>query len=140
MKKSNLDLVTYVIIGTLVGGRLGYMLLYDFQGFIETPLNLFKVWEGGMASHGGFVGIAISLILFAKFNKISFLKLSDIAVTLGTPGLFFGRIANFINAELWGKISDVPWAVQFSYIHPITGLRTITEPRHASQLYEAFLE
>ena len=131
----------YVIaLGVIVGGRVGYVLLYDLAHFIRNPLTLFKVWEGGMASHGGLVGLALALLWYARKTEVPFLKASDIAVTLGPPGLFFGRIANFINGELWGKVTDVSWAVIFpASARPGTPIEFISQ-RHPSQLYEAALE
>ncbi len=131
----------YVIaLGVIVGGRVGYVLLYDLAHFFRSPLTLFKVWEGGMASHGGLVGLALALLWYARKTEVPFLKASDIAVTLGPPGLFFGRIANFINGELWGKVTDVSWAVIFpASARPGTPIEFIS-PRHPSQLYEAALE
>lgn len=131
----------YVIaLGVIVGGRVGYILLYDLPNFFRNPLTLFKVWEGGMASHGGFVGLALALLCYTRKTAVSFLKASDIIVTLAPPGLFFGRIANFINGELWGKVTDVSWAVIFpASARPGTPIEFIA-PRHPSQLYEAVLE
>lgn len=128
-----------VIIGVLAGGRLGYMLLYDTAAFLGNPLIIVRVWEGGMASHGGFAGVLVALLVFSRRFHYDFWKLSDVAVTLAPAGLFFGRIANFINGELWGKVSDVPWAVVFPQSMPGYPLEWI-EPRHPSQLYAAFLE
>ena len=128
------NFMTYIILGVLAGGRLGYMLLYSSgrESLAANPLNLFKVWEGGMASHGGFVGVVIAILLFARNNRISVFRLMDIIVSVGPAGLFFGRMANFINGELWGKVSQVPWAVIFP--------EASGEPRHPSQIYEAGLE
>ncbi len=128
------NLMTYIILGVLAGGRLGYVLLYSSgrESFLENPLYFFKVWEGGMASHGGFLGVAVALVLFARNQGLPLLRLGDLVATLAPAGLCFGRIANFINAELWGKVSQVPWAVVFPPAGP--------QPRHPSQLYEAALE
>ncbi|MDR0532856.1 MAG: prolipoprotein diacylglyceryl transferase [Verrucomicrobiales bacterium] len=130
------DLLTWVVIGTLAGGRLGYCLLYDFNHTIHDPVSIIAFWrEGGisgMASHGGMIGIVIAITLFAKRHKLNFWQLADNIVTVAPIGLFFGRIANFINGELWGRPTDVPWA----FIFPEAG----PQPRHPSQLYEAFLE
>lgn len=130
-----LDLMFYLIAGTIIGGRLGSYLLYGgWRSFGEDPLGVFKLWQSGMASHGAFVGIAIAMWLFARHKKVSFLHVSDLVVTTAPVGIIFGRIANFINGELWGKHSDVPWAVIFEN----TGGGP--HPRHPSQLYEAGLE
>ena len=126
------DLVTFNILGIIVGGRLGFMLLYDFDYFVSNPLSFFAFWNGGMASHGGMIGVAVATILFVKFHKQSLLLTADLIVSVSAPGLFLGRIANFINGELWGHPSDVPWAVIF----PLAGQL----PRHPSQIYEALCE
>ena len=101
-----------VVLGTLIGGRLGYYLLYHFDN-LHHPLAIFRVWDGGMASHGGMIGVTIGLLWFSRKEKISVFHLGDLVVSAAPAGLFFGRIANFINGELWGKISHVPWAVIF---------------------------
>ena len=128
------DLMVAIVGGVLIGGRLGHFLLYEPKALLADPLALFRVWEGGMASHGGFVGVTIALWWFARAREISFLHLADIIASTTAAGLLFGRIANFINGELWGKVTDVPWAVIFSR----TGGGPL--PRHPSQLYEAALE
>lgn len=133
-------LMTALIIGTLIGGRLGYMLLYDFDNFIRNPLIFFNTLQGGMASHGGIVGVFLALLWFSRKTKTSLLGLCDIIATLTPPGIFFGRIANFVNAELWGKISYMPWAVAFSTSMPPGTPVEHIPPRHPSQLYEAGLE
>jgi phosphatidylglycerol:prolipoprotein diacylglycerol transferase len=135
------DLVTALVIGVLIGGRLGYFLLYGgWRSFSSDPLALFRVWEGGMASHGGMIGVALALAWFARANKIPFLHLCDLIASVAPAGLFFGRIANFINGELWGKTTRVPWAVIFPLSEqPDTPINLIF-PRHPSQLYEAGLE
>lgn len=128
------DLVTILVAGVIVGGRLGYYLLYQPAVLFGDPLVLIRVWEGGMASHGGMVGVAVALWWFTRRRAESMLQVSDLVLTTVPAGLFFGRIANFINGELWGKVTDVPWAVIF--VH--TGGGPL--PRHPSQLYEALLE
>jgi phosphatidylglycerol:prolipoprotein diacylglycerol transferase len=134
------DLMAAIVIGTLVGGRLGYYLLYHFADLEADPLILVRVWEGGMASHGGMLGVTIALYVFSRSEKIPFLHLGDLIVSVAPAGLFFGRIANFINGELWGKPSRVPWAVIFpDSAPPGTPIAQIL-PRHPSQLYEAGLE
>ncbi len=107
------DLLLYAMIGTLVGGRLGYFVFYSPHTFIDDPLAIFRVWDGGMASHGGFIGVLIGTWLAARKHKLPFLTADDLMVTLAPPGLFLGRIANFINGELWGKVTTVPWAFYF---------------------------
>jgi phosphatidylglycerol:prolipoprotein diacylglycerol transferase len=126
------DLLNYGIIGIIIGGRLGYVLGYNVAYYAQHPLEILFVWQGGMSFHGGFVGLVVSGFLVARKYKIPFLALADIVV-FGVPiGLFFGRIANFINGELYGRVSDVPWAFIFPNGGPL--------PRHPTQLYEAFLE
>ena len=126
------DLMTYLVVGVLAGGRLGYFLLYQTGSLAGDPLILFRVWEGGMASHGGFLGVTIAIWLWARKQKRSFFTVSDLVVTATPPGLLLVRIANFINGELPGKVTDVPWAVIFPQYD--------RQPRHPSQLYEAALE
>ena len=131
------DLMVAVVLGTLIGGRLGYFILYHPGWLVSDPLLILRVWEGGMASHGGMVGVTIALVWFARSEKIPFLHLGDLLVSAAPAGLFFGRVANFINGELWGKPTRVPWAVIFpDSAEPGTPLL----PRHPSQLYEAGLE
>jgi phosphatidylglycerol:prolipoprotein diacylglycerol transferase len=128
------DLVFALFLGVFVGGRLGYFLLYHPRDLFNPPWEFFMVTQGGMASHGGFVGVILALAWFSHTRKIPFLQLGDLVVTVVPLGLMLGRIANFINGELWGKPATVPWAVIFSH----TGGGD--EPRHPSQLYEAGLE
>jgi phosphatidylglycerol:prolipoprotein diacylglycerol transferase len=128
------DLLTYLVAGVIVGGRLGYFLLYQPAALVHDPLILVRVWEGGMASHGGMLGVAVALWLFARRHQVPLLHVADLVITTVPAGLFFGRVANFINGELWGKTTDVPWAVIFAH----TGGGPF--PRHPSQLYEALLE
>ncbi len=126
------DFISWAIVGVILGGRLGYVLFYNFDFYAENPLDAFKVWEGGMAFHGGILGIIGAMALFSRLKGVPFLRLTDIVACAAPIGLFFGRIANFINGELYGRVSDVPWAVKF----PAGGY----VPRHPSQLYEALLE
>lgn len=128
------DLIVALVLGVMIGGRLGSFLLYHPDQLIHDPLSFFRVWEGGMASHGGMIGVAIALIWFARSRRISFRVLADLIVSVAPAGLFFGRLANFINGELWGKPAVVPWAMIFPESpRPLV-------PRHPSQLYEAGLE
>ena len=134
------DFIFYLVAGVLLGGRLGYFLLYDFDLLVHEPLVLFRVWEGGMASHGAFIGVVVAVWWFARRHHYSFLHLSDVLVTTIPVGLLLGRIANFINGELWGKVSNVRWAVIFPK-SASEGMRLgLIPPRHPSQLYEAALE
>ena len=134
------DFMAAIVAGVLLGGRLGYFLLYQ-PGFLRTdPLAFFRVWEGGMASHGGFLGVAVALGLFGRAQSIPLRHLADLSASAASAGIFFGRIANFINGELWGKISYVPWAVIFPRSAAPDTPPYLIAPRHPSQLYEAELE
>ena len=126
------DYVTYVIIGLILGGRLGYILLYNLEYYLNNFLDIFKIWQGGMSFHGGVIGIIVASILFSKKNNENVFKYLDIIALISPIGIFFGRIANFINSELYGIETSVPWAVQFIQIDNLY--------RHPSQLYEAALE
>ncbi len=134
------DLITVLIVGVLVGGRLGYFLLYQLDSVFADPLVLIRVWEGGMASHGGFVGVLIAMIWWARHRQVPFFQVADLIVTTTSAGFFFGRIANFINAELVGKASNVAWAVIFRNNEIDRALGQAAVPRHPSQLYAAALE
>ena len=126
------DLITYLIISMIVGGRLGYIAFYNLGYYISNPLDILKIWEGGMSFHGALIGIIIGTYLFSERKKISCLFLLDIIACVSPIGLFFGRIANFINGELIGKVTNVPWGIIFPNIDMLA--------RHPSQLYEALLE
>ena len=126
------DIIIYLILGIILGGRLGYVLFYNFEYYAQNFLEIFKLWNGGMSFHGGLIGVIIATFIFSKNNQINFYKLTDIICCVSPIGLFFGRIANFINGELYGKISTLPWAVIF----PDIG----SAGRHPSQIYEALLE
>ena len=126
------DLITYLIISILLGGRIGYVIFYNPKYYIVNPLEILMIWEGGMSFHGALLGIIFGTYYFTKIRKISTLFLLDIVACVAPIGIFFGRIANFINSELVGKITDVSWSVIFPKVDLM--------PRHPSQLYEAFLE
>ncbi len=126
------DLITYLIVSLVVGGRLGYVFFYNFSYYLSNPLDIFKIWEGGMSFHGALIGIMVGTFLFSYLRKIKTLIFLDIIACVSPIGIFFGRIANFINGELVGKATTVPWAVVFPNVDQI--------PRHPSQLYEAFFE
>ena len=135
------DFIIAIVIGVMVGGRIGSFLLYEgWRNLGEDPFSFFKVWQGGMASHGGFVGVALAIAWFARRYSRSFLHLSDLIVSVAPIGLLFGRVANFINGELWGKVATVSWAVIFPDSAPTGTPVELIAPRHPSQLYEAALE
>ena len=141
--KERSDFMTYIILGVLIGGRLGYMLFYDLNDFIANPFLFFRIDQGGMSSHGGIVGLLLVNFLFAKKRNYNPWSLGDCIVAIGPLGIMLGRLANFINGELWGKITSVPWAILFpnssmSY-NTLTGYYGI-QPRHPSQLYASFSE
>ena len=126
------DLILWITLGIILGGRLGHVFFYTPSLIFTDPLEVVKVWNGGMSFHGGALGVLIAVFIFTRVNKIDVLRIGD-AITAAAPiGLFFGRIANFINGELWGRPTDVPWA----FVFPHAGIM----PRHPSQLYEAALE
>ncbi len=133
------DLMTAIVFGVLLGGRLGYFLLYQLDSLRSDPLGIFRVWDGGMASHGGFVGVLVALWWWSRRHRAHLLSVSDLVVTTVPAGLFFGRIANFINGELVGRVTDVPWAVIFPHNDFDRGLLRAF-PRHPSQLYQAAME
>ncbi|HSD59573.1 MAG TPA: prolipoprotein diacylglyceryl transferase [Burkholderiales bacterium] len=126
------DALFYGILGVVLGGRLGYILFYKFSDYLQAPLKIFAVWEGGMSFHGGLLGVVVALVLFARKHRKSALAIGDFAAPLVPIGLGAGRIGNFINGELWGRAGDVPWAIVFPQVD--------TLPRHPSQLYEFALE
>ncbi len=126
------DFLVWATLGVILGGRLGFVLFYQPGYFVANPLEIVKIWKGGMSFHGGLLGVLLAMLVYARRQGIMLLALADL-VTAATPiGLFLGRIANFVNGELWGRTTDVPWGVIFP--------RASSEPRHPSQLYEAGLE
>jgi phosphatidylglycerol---prolipoprotein diacylglyceryl transferase len=133
-------IITSMMIGVLLGGRIGYMLFYAIEDVLRRPWVIFQVWKGGMASHGGFIGVLIACWWVARKLKITFLQLGDLLCPLVPPGILLGRIANFINGELWGKVSHVSWAVIFPQSAPLGTPLELIAPRHPSQLYAAGLE
>ena len=126
------DLITYLVLSIIIGGRIGYIIFYNFEYFINNPLDAFKVWEGGMSFHGALVGIVVGTYIFSVKRNLETLFFLDIIACVAPIGIFLGRIANFINGELIGKVTNVSWSVIFPSVDLI--------PRHPSQLYEAFLE
>tara|TARA_B100000683_G_scaffold149641_1_gene144852 strand:- start:2010 stop:2813 length:804 start_codon:yes stop_codon:yes gene_type:complete len=131
--KKNIDGVfIWIVFGIIFGARLGYVIFYNFDFYLNNPFLILSLWEGGMSFHGGAIGVIIAIISYSKYNRIPVLETGDIICSVVPIGLFFGRIANFVNGELWGKETNISWGVIF----PNAG----TNPRHPSQLYEAGLE
>ena len=126
------DYITYLIIGVILGGRIGYVVFYNLKYYLENPFEILMVWNGGMSFHGGLIGVIIATKLFSVKHKVNQFVFLDLVALSAPIGIFFGRIANFINSELIGRASDLPWSVQFVLIDNIK--------RHPSQLYEAFFE
>ena len=126
------DYIAYLIIFIIIGGRLGYVIIYNFDYYINNFLDVFKIWEGGMSFHGGLIGIILASIIFAKKNNQNPFLYMDIVALVAPIGIFFGRISNFINSELYGVVTNVPWAVTFIQVDNL--------PRHPSQIYEAISE
>jgi phosphatidylglycerol:prolipoprotein diacylglycerol transferase len=132
------DFLFWATIGTVLGGRMGFFLLYEPGILLHNPLQFFRIWEGGMAFHGGLLGVGLAIWLFARRNRIPVRALMDLSAAVVPFGLFFGRIANFINAEIYGRLTDVPWAVEFPVGALLKG--DAAGRRHPTQLYEALLE
>src|ERR1700761_9595323 len=126
------DFLLWAALGVILGGRLGYVLFYKPSFFLANPLSILTLWEGGMSFHGGLLGVVVAILAFARRQGVNPFMLSDLVAIVAPIGLFFGRIANFINGELWGRVTDVPWAMVFP--------RAGDLPRHPSQLYEAATE
>jgi phosphatidylglycerol:prolipoprotein diacylglycerol transferase len=126
------DLIFYGALGVILGGRIGYVLFYNFKAFLADPLILFYIHKGGMSFHGGLIGVMLAMWFFARRYQMRYFAVTDFVVVLAPIGLAAGRIGNFINGELWGKVTDLPWGMIFPDGGPL--------PRHPSQLYEAFLE
>ncbi|MBU6234504.1 MAG: prolipoprotein diacylglyceryl transferase [Alphaproteobacteria bacterium] len=126
------DLLTWIVAGVILGGRLGYALIYNPVLYLHNPADILKLWQGGMSFHGGFAGVLVAVALWARKNKLAFLTVTDVAAAVTPIGLFFGRIANFVNGELYGRVTTAPWGIIFPNGGPL--------PRHPSQLYEAILE
>lgn len=126
------DFMTWAVLGVILGGRIGYILFYNFHVYLENPLEVFKIWQGGMSWHGALIGVITVIIAYAKLKKVELFRLSDLFSVGATIGFFFGRITNFINGELFGRVTEAPWGIVFP--------RGGELPRHPSQLYEAALE
>lgn len=132
------DLVFYAALGVILGGRLGYVLFYNLAYYAQHPIEVLKLWDGGMSFHGGLVGTVLAIFYLSWKQKLSALRIHDYVACVAPIGLYFGRLANFVNAELWGAPTNVPWAVRFPEV--IGGITVLGPPRHPSQLYEAILE
>ncbi|MXP62345.1 prolipoprotein diacylglyceryl transferase [Roseomonas sp. M0104] len=126
------DFVTWAVLGVILGGRLGYVLFYQPDHYLSAPWEALYLWRGGMSFHGGATGVILAIILFCRSRGLDIRRFGDRLTAVTPIGLFFGRLANFINGELWGRVTDVPWAMVFPHAGP--------EPRHPSQLYQAFME
>ncbi|MBF0142665.1 MAG: prolipoprotein diacylglyceryl transferase [Magnetococcales bacterium] len=126
------DILLWVLMGVVLGGRLGYVLFYQFDYYLSSPLSIFRVWEGGMSFHGGLIGCLVACVVASRRFGKPCLALADLVIPIAPIGLFLGRIGNFINGELWGRPTEVPWGMLFPHAGPL--------PRHPSQLYEAGLE
>ncbi len=126
------DYITYIILAIIIGGRLGYVIFYNLNYFLTNPIEIFVIWQGGMSFHGGLIGIIIATFIFCKKKDFDKLILLDVVSCVAPVGIFFGRIANFVNGELYGKPTDLPWSVTFPLVD--------TQGRHPSQIYEAILE
>lgn len=127
------DMIFYAMLGIIIGGRLGYVLFYNLGAYIDNPLGIFRLWDGGMSFHGGLLGVIAAILYVTRKENLSFLRFTDYMACVAPFGLFFGRLANFVNGELWGRATTVSWAIIF----PDSGTM---DPRHPSQLYEAGLE
>lgn len=126
------DFLMWALAGIILGGRLGHVLFFDIGRYVENPLEIFMTWKGGMSFHGGLLGVTIAMFLYCRKVNVPVLRFADIAATVTPIGLFFGRVANFVNGELYGRVTDVSWGMVFPHGGAL--------PRHPSQLYEAFLE
>ena len=133
------DLVFYAALGIILGGRLGYVLFYNLDYYLANPVSILKAWDGGMSFHGGVIGTSLGILYLARKNGLNWLRVHDYVACCVPFGLFFGRLANFVNQELWGAPATVPWAVRFQEIDPF-GQLVLGPPRHPTQLYEAGLE
>jgi phosphatidylglycerol:prolipoprotein diacylglycerol transferase len=132
------DLVFYAALGIILGGRIGYVLFYNLSYYAQNPVDVLKLWDGGMSFHGGLVGTVLGILYLSWKEKLPALRIHDYVACVAPIGLFFGRLANFVNHELWGAPTNVPWAVRFPEV--IGGITVLGPPRHPSQIYEALLE
>lgn len=134
------DLVFYAALGIILGGRIGYVLFYNLAEYLRHPIEILKLWDGGMSFHGGVIGTSLGIFYFARKEKLSWLRIHDYVACCVPFGLFFGRLANFINQELWGAPTNVPWAIRFVEGVNVLGQPALGPARHPSQIYEAILE
>jgi phosphatidylglycerol:prolipoprotein diacylglycerol transferase len=132
------DMVFYAALGIILGGRLGYVLFYNLGYYLQNPVDILKLWDGGMSFHGGVIGTTLGILYLARKEKLPWLRIHDYVACCVPFGLFFGRLANFVNHELWGAPTNVPWAIRFPEV--IAGLTALGPPRHPTQIYEALLE
>jgi phosphatidylglycerol:prolipoprotein diacylglycerol transferase len=132
------DLVFYAALGIILGGRMGYVLFYNLGYYAQHPVDVLKLWDGGMSFHGGLVGTVLGILYLSWKEKLPALRIHDYVACVAPIGLFFGRLANFVNHELWGAPTNVPWAVRFPEV--VAGVTILGPPRHPSQIYEAILE
>ena len=133
------DLIFYAAMGIILGGRLGYVLFYNLDYYLENPIDILKAWDGGMSFHGGVIGTSLGILYLARKNGLNWLRVHDYVACCVPFGLLFGRLANFVNQELWGAPTNMPWAVRFQELDAF-GQLTLGPPRHPTQLYEAILE
>jgi phosphatidylglycerol:prolipoprotein diacylglycerol transferase len=132
------DMVFYATLGIILGGRLGYVLFYRPGFYFHDPVQILRIWDGGMSFHGGVLGTTLGILWMARKHRLDWLRIHDYVACCAPFGLFFGRLANFVNGELWGRETDVPWAIRFPEV--VQGVQITGPPRHPSQLYEAGLE
>jgi phosphatidylglycerol:prolipoprotein diacylglycerol transferase len=132
------DMVFYAALGIILGGRLGYVLFYNLGYYLQNPVDILKLWDGGMSFHGGVIGTTLGILYLARKEGLPWLRIHDYVACCVPFGLFFGRLANFVNHELWGAPTNVPWAIRFPEV--IAGLTALGPPRHPTQIYEALLE
>lgn len=134
------DLVFYAALGVILGGRIGYVLFYNFSEYAAHPIEIFKLWDGGMSFHGGLIGTIVGILYLSWKQKLPFLRITDYVSCVAPIGLFFGRLANFVNGELWGAPTNLPWGVRFPEYNKLLNTASLGPPRHPSELYEALLE
>ena len=134
------DLVFYAALGVILGGRIGYVLFYNFSQYAAHPIEIFKLWDGGMSFHGGLIGTILAILYLSWKQKLPFLRITDYVSCVAPIGLFFGRLANFVNGELWGAPTNLPWGVRFPEYNKFLNTMTLGPPRHPSEIYEALLE